>query len=104
MYFFIFLGGVEAFRRSKKDFFALLFISVSVGLGAAFWGSGHNLPLAVVAAISLWGIQVPLVFLFVRELGMGVSYVWLSFVTAEFAACLLTIYLFSRGGWKRKKV
>jgi len=88
----------------KFGAFALLFISIGMGLGAAFWGSGHNMPLAIVSAASLWGVQVPLVLLFVRRLGMGVSYVWLSMVIAEAAAALLTIYLFSRGGWKRKKV
>ena len=37
IYFFIFLGGVEAFRRSKKDLFALLFISLPFLLNYAFF-------------------------------------------------------------------
>ena len=37
MYFFIFLGGVEAFRRSTKDLFALLFISLPFLLNYAFF-------------------------------------------------------------------
>jgi putative MATE family efflux protein len=84
--------------------FALLFISIGMGLGAAFWGSGHNLPLAIVSAVSLWGVQIPLIYIFVKRLDLTVSYVWLSMVIAEAVGAFLTIYLFSRGGWKRKKV
>jgi len=44
MYFFIFLGGVEAFRRSKKDLFVLLFISLPYLLNYAFFShrQGHS--------------------------------------------------------------
>ena len=44
MYFFIFLGGVEAFRRSKKELFALLFISLPYLLNYAFLShrQGHS--------------------------------------------------------------
>lgn len=44
MYFFIFLGGVEAFRRSKKDLFALLFISLPYLINYAFFThrQGHS--------------------------------------------------------------
>jgi hypothetical protein len=44
MYFFIFLGGVEAFRRSKKDLFVLLFISLPYLLNYAFLShrQGHS--------------------------------------------------------------
>jgi hypothetical protein len=43
-YFFIFLGGVEAFRRSKKDFFALLLISLPYLLNYALLShrQGHS--------------------------------------------------------------
>ncbi len=43
-YFFIFLGAVEAFRRSKKDLFALLFISLPYLLNYAFFShrQGHS--------------------------------------------------------------
>jgi hypothetical protein len=44
MYFFIFLGGIEAFRRSKKDLLALLFISLPYLLNYAFFShrQGHS--------------------------------------------------------------
>ena len=44
MYFFVFLGGVEAFRRSKKDLFVLLFISLPYLLNYAFFShrQGHS--------------------------------------------------------------
>jgi hypothetical protein len=44
IYFFIFLGVVEAFRRSKKDLFALLFVSLPYLLNYAFFShrQGHS--------------------------------------------------------------
>jgi hypothetical protein len=44
VYFFIFLGAVEAFRRSKKDLLALLFISLPYLLNYAFLShrQGHS--------------------------------------------------------------
>ena len=54
MYFFIFLGGVEAFRRSKKELFALLFISLPYLLNYAFLShrQGHSPQGRVLANIS----------------------------------------------------
>jgi hypothetical protein len=57
MYFFIFLGGVEAFRRSKKDLIALLFISLPYLLNYAFLShrQGHSPPGRVLTNISWIG-------------------------------------------------
>ena len=57
MYFFIFLGGVEAFRRSKKDLFVLLFISLPYLLNYAFFShrQGHSPQGRVLANISWIG-------------------------------------------------
>jgi hypothetical protein len=44
IYFFLFLGGIEAFRRSKKELFALLFISLPYIANYAFLShrQGHS--------------------------------------------------------------
>jgi hypothetical protein len=57
IYFFIFLGGVEAFRRSKKDLFVLLFISLPYLLNYAFFShrQGHSPQGRVLANISWIG-------------------------------------------------
>jgi hypothetical protein len=57
IYFFIFLGGIEAFRRSKKDLLALLFISLPYLLNYAFFShrQGHSPQGRVLANISWIG-------------------------------------------------
>lgn len=57
IYFFVFLGGVEAFRRSKKDFIALFFISLPYLLNYAFLShrQGHSPQGRVLANISWIG-------------------------------------------------
>ena len=84
--------------------FAIMFISITAGPTSAFWGSGDTVPMALVMAVSLWGVQIPLAYTFIKVLGFDVEYIWLSVVLAEFAGCVLTIFLFSRGKWKHKKV
>jgi Na+-driven multidrug efflux pump len=84
--------------------FVIMFISITAGLTSAFWGSGDTVPMAIIMALSLWGIQIPLAYTFVKVLGLSVEYIWLSIMLAEFAGCLLTIFWFSRGKWKRKKI
>jgi hypothetical protein len=58
MYFFIFLGGIEAFRRSKKDLLALLFISLPYLLNYAFFShrQGHSPQGRVLTNISWIGL------------------------------------------------
>jgi putative MATE family efflux protein len=82
----------------------IMFISVTGGLAAAFLGSGDTVPLAIIQAIYLWGIQNPLVLVFVKGLGLSVEFVWLSMLIAEFSGCLITMCWFSKGKWKHKKV
>jgi putative MATE family efflux protein len=91
-------------RLLRFGSFIIMFVSVTSGLGSAFWGSGDTVPLAIVQAIALWGVQMPLVFFFVKYHDTSVTFVWLSILIAEFIGCLMMIFLFSRGGWKRKKV
>lgn len=83
---------------------ALMFVSISAGLGAAFWGSGDTIPYAVIAGVTLWGVQIPLAVLFVKLLNLNVEYIWFSTLLGEFTAAVLMILWFSRGKWKRKKV
>ncbi|MHC4606559.1 MAG: MATE family efflux transporter [Planctomycetota bacterium] len=84
--------------------FAVMFMAATGGVGGAFWGSGNTIPLALISALSLWGIQLPLVFLFVKSMGLGVGYAWLSVLFGELGGCLLAIHLFSRGKWKKMKI
>ena len=84
--------------------FGIMFISVSMGLAAAFWGSGHTVPLAIISVLSLWVVQIPLMIIFVKVLKLDVEFVWLSLIVAEFVACILAIVLFSKSDWKHKKV
>ncbi len=57
IYFFFFLGMIEAFRKSKKDFLALLFISLPYLLNYAFFShrQGHSPQGRVLSNISWIG-------------------------------------------------
>jgi len=92
MYFFIFLGGVEAFRRSKKDLFVLLFISLPYLLNYAFFThrQGHSPQGRVLTNIS-WVAVVFIGYFLVHNRKKLYSFLfWLSAVIGfVFVALLL---------------
>ena len=91
MYFFIFLGGVEAFRRSRKDLIALLFISLPYLFNYAFLShrQGHSPQGRVLASISWIGAILIGYFLVHNRKKIYSFLFWLSAFTGLFFAALL---------------
>jgi Na+-driven multidrug efflux pump len=83
---------------------AFLFISASMIIGGAYWGSGDTKPPMYIAIATTWLINVPAVFIAIYALEWSVySIYWLMLVTEalNFAAFW---WLFRRGSWKRVRV
>jgi len=91
MYFFIFLGAVEAFRRSKKELVALLFISLPYLFNYAFFShrQGHSPQGRVLANIS-WIGAIFIGYFLVHNRKKFYSYLfWLLSLTGLVFAVLL---------------
>ncbi len=92
VYFFIFLGGVEAFRRSKKDLFALLFISIPYLLNYAFLShrQGHSPQGRVLVNIS-WIAAVLLGYFLAHNRKKFYSYLFWSASLAGLAIAVILL-------------
>ena len=83
---------------------AFLFISASMIIGGAYWGSGDTKPPMYIAIATTWLINVPAVFIAIYALKWSVySIYWLMLVTEALNLAAFW-WLFRRGSWKRVRV
>jgi putative MATE family efflux protein len=83
---------------------AALLMGPSGSLASILFGAGDNIPSLIGTLISVWLVQIPLMFVFVELLGFSVEWVWMTYVF-EYAVQLVIIYYFVRKGkWKDKCV
>jgi len=83
---------------------AMPFFGLFSAVGAIFRGSGHNVPTMIMELSRLWGLRVPLSYVFAFTLGMGSTGVWVGMTISNFAAALIAIGLFFTGIWKEKVI
>jgi len=83
---------------------AMPFFGLFSAVGAIFRGSGHNVPTMIMELSRLWGLRVPLSYIFAFTLGMGSTGVWVGMTLSNFAAALIAIGLFFTGIWKEKVI
>ncbi len=84
--------------------FSYAIFSYSFGLSSAFFGSGYNKPFMYASIFSRWIIQVPLMFIFVKVLGLPFYAVALGYGLAEISEAIGLIYFYNQGKWKETKV
>ncbi len=83
---------------------AMPFFGLFSAVGAIFRGSGHNVPTMIMELARLWGLRVPLSYLFAFPLGMGSTGVWIGMTASNIAAAFLALGLLATGIWKRKVI
>jgi putative MATE family efflux protein len=71
-----------------------IFTAFAIVLGRALGGAGRTLATMIITIICLWGIQIPLAFLFSRTLGMGTQGIWWSIAVANTVHGLLITWWF----------
>ncbi len=70
----------------------------------AFNGAGDTLTPTLVNLVGFWILEIPLAFALARHTRMGVNGVFASIVVAEVVIVALSVVLFRRGDWKRKRI
>jgi len=104
----IFTTSEEIIRvgTSFLRFFAVaaLFMGPAGSLASILCGAGDNLPSMLGALISIWLVQIPLLFVFVQLLKLSIEWVWLSYVLAYAVHYLVIRYYVRKGKWKYKCV
>ncbi len=84
---------VEIFGLSIP-FFAMFFISMSVGNG-----SGHTIPPSVIGLIRLWGVRIGLGYLLAFKLGLGIEWLWIAMGLSNVFAGIVGVLWIVFGNW-----
>jgi len=83
---------------------AQIMIAMHIVMSSAFYGSGNTWPPTVIAAITEWGVQIPLILGAIHVLHTSELGVWWSIFIAASIEVMLTYSWFRRGKWKDRKV
>jgi putative MATE family efflux protein len=83
---------------------AALFMGPAGSLASILYGAGDNVPSMLGALISVWLVQIPLLFVFVQLLQLSIEWVWISYVVAYAVHYLVILHYVRKGKWKYKCV
>lgn len=74
------------------------------GIMSAFHASGNNTPNMIISFLRLWGLRVPLSYIFGFVLKMNSTGVWIGMTISNFITMLVAIIFFFKGSWKRRVI
>ncbi len=81
---------------------AMPFFGIFRGVTSILGGSGHTMQQMGLSLTRLWGLRLPLVFLFAILIGMNASGVWLGMALSNVIGAGLALLVYSMGWWKEK--
>jgi putative MATE family efflux protein len=98
--------GVVALGSEALRIFAIGYVFSALGsvLARGLDGAGNTLPAMVINLLTLWGLQIPLAWLFSSLLGWGTTGLWTGISIANVANGLIFAFWFRRGRWKHRQV
>ncbi|MBU7013725.1 MAG: MATE family efflux transporter [Theionarchaea archaeon] len=84
--------------------FGVPFFGVFSAVNACFMGSGHNVPSMVIELSRLWGLRIPLAYVFGFVVGWSASGVWFGMGLSNVLGAVIALALFKTGMWKEKVI
>lgn len=93
--------GAEWLRILSYSFFVYGWWMVAV---QAFNGAGDTVTPTKINLVFFWVIQIPLAWLLALQLDLQATGVFWAVFVSETSVGLFTLWLFTRGGWKKTKV
>ena len=91
----------EGMNFIKIFVFSLPFFSVFQTVGSTFQGSGQTKYQMVLGMIRLWGMRIPLCFLFAFTVDKGATGIWLGMAVSNILGSLVALAFFMTGRWKK---
>lgn len=88
----------------KIFLFGVPFFGIFNAVNACFVGSGHNVPSMVIELSRLWGMRIPLAFLFGFIIGWNAPGVWFGMGLSNVLGGIVALALFETGIWKKKVI
>ncbi len=83
---------------------AMPFFGVFRGVTSTLSGSGHTRLKMALSLVRLWGLRLPLVFLFAIYISLNSTGVWLGMALSNVIAFILALGVYKTGWWKEKVI
>ncbi len=80
------------------------FFGIFRGVTSILGGSGHTRQQMALSLSRLWGIRLPLIFIFAIYLQMNATGVWLGMALSNVIAAGIALFVYSLGSWKEKVI
>jgi len=84
--------------------FGMPFFGVFRGVNSCFIGSGHNIPTMVLEISRLWGMGIPLAYVFGFVMGWNATGVWFGMALGNVLGGVFALALLKTGLWKKKVI
>jgi Na+-driven multidrug efflux pump len=85
-------------------YLGLVALSIGIGFGTVFQGSGHNIPFLISSFVARWVVHIPILYLCVFIFKLPVIYVWITYVISDFSESVVLIIEHIKGHWEHKRV
>ncbi len=79
--------------------FSGLFAMPAYGMMSGFFGAGHNKPALFANIISVWFVQIPLMYIFSSVLHLGILWFWASMGIGNFVLFFVVLYNIRKNDW-----
>ena len=80
------------------------FLGLQLSLTGVLRASGNLVTAMILTIISQWVLQFPLAFVLSHHTSLGANGIWWAFPIANTTIALITLGVFSRGDWKKKRL
>lgn len=79
-------------------------MGVQLALNGVFRASGNMVVTMMLTLVSQWGIQFPLAYILSKHTALGASGIWWAFPIANILSVLITLGVYAKGDWKKKRL
>ncbi len=103
----IFIPGRTEVIKMGAEFlmifaFAMPFFGIFRGISSIFSGSGHTAQQMVLSLIRLWGLRLPLAYLFAFIVGMYARGIFVGMALSNVVGAGIAVVLYAQGWWREK--
>ena len=80
------------------------FLGLQFALTGVFRASGNMVVTMVLTLVSQWVVQFPLAYVLSKHTGLHEQGIWWSLPIANIVTALITLCIYAKGDWKKKRL
>ncbi|RZJ24932.1 MAG: hypothetical protein EOO48_14065 [Flavobacterium sp.] len=80
------------------------FLGMQLALTGVFRAAGSTIAAMTLTLVSQWVLQFPIAYVLSSKAGMGSDGIWWAFPTSNVLIALITMAVFAKGDWKKKRL